>query len=123
MGFSPGDLDTIASFAADLGLPARPARDGSFSFVFADSGTLALTPSDDGPHVSLSRRPDRVDARMLRAALGQAGRDPAHGRIVHVGLASDDSLLMSIRLDPNELSLPVLDDCLQRLRHHQRVAS
>ena len=122
MVFSRISQQAIASFAGQLGLPAVPARDGSYSFVFEQTGTLTLTSSRDGARVlvSLARRPARLDSELLGAALARAGLDDAMGRVLHAGLASDDSIVFSLSLDEAECDLPTLDACLQTLSAHHR---
>ncbi|WP_375453289.1 CesT family type III secretion system chaperone [uncultured Methylobacterium sp.] len=117
MTFSRMSLGAIEGFAGQLGLPLRPARDGSVSFVFAETGTLSLTPSRDGARVlvSLARRPAWLGPELLQAALAGAGVDPGTGRIVYAGLAADDSLVFSLSLDEAECDLPTLDACLHQL--------
>ena len=41
-------LRAAGDFAAQMGLPVRPARDGSLSFAFAQAGTLTLTAGEGG---------------------------------------------------------------------------
>ena len=72
--------------------------------------------------VSLSRRPDRVDAGTIRSALARAGFDAASGRVVQAVLTSGDDLIFSTRVARQELSLPVLEACLQRLRDLQHAS-
>jgi type III secretion system chaperone SycN len=117
MPFERAGLRAIEAFAGQFGLAARAARDGSFTFVFAASGTLTLTPSQDGDRaiVSLARHPGRVDSALMRRALSQVGVDPTTNRLVHAGLGADDSILFSIGLEQAELSIPVLDECFQQL--------
>lgn len=117
-GFAPGEIATIRDFAGQLGLQAQAAADGSFTFVFQASGTLTLTPSrsDGRVIVSLARRGRFLDADVLARVLRQAGHDPGRGRMLHAGLASDDSLVYATSLAEGSLSLPLLDDCLQQLR-------
>ncbi len=122
MSLSPTSLRAAEDFARGLGLPLRPARDGSVGFVFAATGTLTLTGSRDGRRVlvSLARRPPRPDPDLLGRALARAGLDPATGRLVHAGLAADGSLVFSLGLDEGECDRPTLDGCLEQLAaaHH-----
>lgn len=111
-------LRSAGDFAAQMGLPLRPARDGSVSFVFAQAGTLTLTAGQDGQelHVSLLRRPARCGPDLLRAALSGAGLDAATGRLVQVGLAADEALIVSVRLAADDVSLQAIEACLELLR-------
>jgi type III secretion system chaperone SycN len=115
--FSIHALRSVEAFAASLGLPARPARDGSFTFVFERSGTLSLTPAEDGAQalVSLARRPARSDSNLERRALARAGLDPATNRYLHAGLAGDGSVVFAIGIDDTALDLPTLESCLREL--------
>jgi type III secretion system chaperone SycN len=117
MPFSRSALQVVEAFAAGLGLPPRPARDGSFTFAFERLGQLTLTPAQDASRVlvSLARRPARLDAALMQRALARAGFDPTSGRVVHAGLAADDSLVYAASLDEAELDLPTIDGCLQQL--------
>lgn len=125
MPFSPGDLAAIAAFAAQLGVSARPARDGTFSFRFSEAGTLTLTPSADGERscVTLARRPDRLDAAAMGAILAEAGWDPALGTLVQAGLTADGELLLTVGLARDALSLPAMEAALQALMAKSRAAS
>lgn len=111
-------LRAAGDFAAQMGLPVRPARDGSLSFVFAQAGTLTLTPDAAGEdlHVSLLRRPPRIDAGLMRRALAAAGFDAASGRLVQAGVTADDALIFSIRMAPADVSLQSIEACLELLR-------
>lgn len=111
-------LRAAGDFAAQMGLPVRPARDGSLSFAFAQAGTLTLTAGEGGEdlHVSLLRRPDRVDAGLMGSALAAAGLDGASGRLVQAGLTGEDALVFSVRLAPGDVSLQSIEACLELLR-------
>jgi type III secretion system chaperone SycN len=125
VSFGRGFLLLGQSFADRLGLPLRPARDGSLSFAFASTGTLSLTPAPDGSRVfvGLARLARRADGDRLRRALMQAGHQASTGRVVRVGLAADDSLHLVTDLADSELDLPSLDACLQELSGlHDRIA-
>lgn len=117
MTFGPVDLDAVARFAGQFGLPARPARDGSFSFAFAQDGVLTLTPPDGRGRacLSLARRLDRPEPGMARAALLQAGFDPSLDRVIHVCLTGDNQLSFTLALEAGRLSLPDLENGLQAL--------
>lgn len=107
----------VESFAGQLGLPLRPAADGSFTFVFAETGRLSVTASRDGRRVfvSLARRPVRMEVGVLSNALTFTGPEPATNRLVQAGLSADDELHLSIGLDEDGLDLPLLDASFQRL--------
>lgn len=113
-------LLAVRDFAAQMGLPVRPARDGSLSFVFVQAGTLTLTAGEvEDLHVSLLRRPARVDAGLMRSALAAAGLDAASTRLVQAGLTGDDALIFSVRLAPGDVSLQSIEACLELLRRRQ----
>lgn len=114
---SQRSLRVVESFAGQLGLPARAAADGSFTFVFASTGTLSVTGSRDGHRVfvSLARKPARVEAGLLARALSLAGPEPATNRLVQAGLSADESLHLSVGLDDDALDLPALDEAFQGL--------
>jgi hypothetical protein len=115
--FSSMARSVVESFAANLGLDARPASDGSYSFVFARSGTVTLTPTADGRRavISVARRPQRLDADGELRFLGLAGLDPTTSRPIHCGIAPDGSLVVAASLPEGQFDLPRLDSCLQSL--------
>lgn len=125
MSFGRASLGVVEGFAAQLGLPLRPARDGSVSFAFATTGTLSLTPSADGSRilVGLARPLRAPDSGRLERALACAGLQPATGRVVRAGLSGDDSLHLVLELPEAAFDLPALDVCLQELGAlHDRAA-
>lgn len=117
MSFSRLSQPALEAFAAHLGLPLRPAADGSVSFAFARSGTLSLTPSRDGGRIlmSLARDGLHLDEARERRLLGLSGFDAAFDRAVHVGITRGGSVVFALALDDEEVSLPVLDACLRHL--------
>jgi hypothetical protein len=117
MAFSSQALQAIHGFAANLGLPAQPALDGSYSFVFERSGMLTLTSSTDGERVLLSlfMQPSRLDEDVERRLLDLAGPDITTNRFLSVGLTRDGGALFAVGIDDAEMGLPVLDTCLQQL--------
>ncbi len=117
-GFSSRASGVIGDFAASLGLAlSQPARDGSYSFAFQQSGLLTFTPSTDGRRVlmSLARRPTRMDEAMEQRAVAAAGYDATAGRMLHTGLAPDGSLLAILDLDDQELDLPTIESAFRTL--------
>ena len=117
MAFSRAGLHVFQGFSEQLGLPLRPAADGSFSFVFSTMGTLTLTPTQDESRllVSLKRHIARVDAKLLTRALAHGGLDPATNRIAHVGLSADDHIHVTVEVADHDFDLPTLDACIQHL--------
>jgi type III secretion system chaperone SycN len=123
--FSVHALRSIEAFASSMGLPAQPARDGSFTFVFQRSGTLSLTPATDGVQalVSLARMPDRLDGNLQRRALARAGLNPLTNKFLHAGVASDGSLIFAMSIEDTVLDLPTLESCFRELvAAHDEVA-
>lgn len=123
--FSVHALRSIEAFAASMRLPARSARDGSYTFVFERSGTLSLTPAQDGMQVlvSLARRPERSDAALQRRALARAGLNPSTSRFLHAGLGNDGSLIFAIGIHDTALDLPTIEDCFRELvAAHDEIA-
>jgi type III secretion system chaperone SycN len=114
--FSPQARNTIEGFSESLGLPAQAARDGSFSFQFQRSGILTITPAKDGRAiVSLERRPERLDADVLKRFLLAAEIDPTTSRALHAGLSQDGSLIYALDCNGEELTVPDLHACLSSL--------
>lgn len=124
MTFSLQAERLIESFAANLGLAARPASDGSYSFVFEQSGTLTFTPSTDGERLflSLSGKPDRIREDHLERLLSVAGPDISTERFLSAGLTSDNTAIFAVSLEETELNLPTLETCLQQLMEAQAQA-
>ena len=114
--FAAGAQMVIEAFAASLGLPSKPARDGSYSFAFRQSGVLTLTPGSDGRAlISLARKPARPDRAAELKALAAARRDPTTNRFLHAGLATDGSLVFTIGLEAGAFDVPTLDSCFHQL--------
>jgi type III secretion system chaperone SycN len=116
-GLSQRVVQIIESFAASMGLPARAAADGSFSFVFSRSGTLSLTSSEEGDRllVSLARDPVRSDSDLEWRLLLQAGLDPATQTFLHSGMSPDGGLFHVMEFAEDDVDLPALDAVLRRL--------
>ena len=125
MAFTHVSRQAVERFAEHLGLPPQPARDGSFTFVFADRGSLTLTSTRDGSRVvvSLAQRPARLDGELLAKAFARAGFDPAIDDLLHVGLTSDESLVFSVSVEDTACDLPMLENCLQALSAAHRGLS
>lgn len=122
--FAHGPRLVIEAFAASLGLPATPARDGSYSFIFANSGVMSLTPAPDGRTlVSLAQQPARPGRETEARVLAAARRDPATNHFLHTALAADGSLVFAFALEPAEFDLQSLDACLQQLIAVQEALS
>jgi hypothetical protein len=114
--FSPQALTTVEGFCESLELPAFPARDGSYSFVFQRSGMLTITPARDGRAiVSLARRPERADGPMLKRFFLAAGIDPTTNLALHAGLSKDGSLIYSVDFAVDDFTVPALHACLRNL--------
>lgn len=116
MAFSPQALQTIEGFAANLGLPAMPSADGSYSFAFENSGTLTLTSAQDGERtlLSLFMRPHRLDWTVEQKIMSLAGPDITTNRFLSAGLLSD-GVMFAVSVDDAEMSLPTLETCMQQL--------
>lgn len=117
MVFSPQAVQAVESFAANLGLPARPAADGSYSFRFERSGTLTLTSAEDGVRtlVSLATHPLRMNEDLEARILLLAGPDRTTGRMMSAGVTKDGGAMFAVSVDDGEMSLPTLETCLQQL--------
>lgn len=117
MVFSNQALQALEGFAANLGLPARAAPDGSYSFVFEDTGLLTFTSSRDGTRtvLSLFDVPDRIDDQFALQLLELAGPDRSTGRFLSVGLPREGGIMLAVSVEDSEMGLPTLDTCLQQL--------
>jgi type III secretion system chaperone SycN len=117
MTFSNQALQAIEAFAANMGLSAQPAPDGSYSFVFERSGTLTLTSATDGERtlVSLRGTPGRIDEEIESRLLALAGPDVTTGRFLSTGLMRDGAALFAVGIDDREMDLPVMEVCIQQL--------
>jgi hypothetical protein len=118
MSFSYAARQTVEAFAAGMGLPAEPARDGSYNFVFARSGTLSLSPTRDGKRVliSLSAQPRSADQAIQRRAFAMAGRDVTTNVFLQCGLARDGSIVFAVALDDGALNEQTLDASISHLK-------
>jgi type III secretion system chaperone SycN len=116
MQFSPQARTTVEGFSESLGLPALAARDGSYSFEFQRSGILTITPAKDGRTiVSLERRPERLDADVLKRFLIAADIDPTTNRALHAGLSNDGNLIYAVDFNGDDFTVPALHACLSSL--------
>jgi hypothetical protein len=117
MAFSNQALRAIETFAANMGLAAQPAADGSYSFIFERSGTLTLTSASDGERtlVSLMGAPGRMDEEIESRLLALAGPDITTSRFLSTGLTRDGIALFAVSIDDGEMGLPILEVCIQQL--------
>lgn len=117
MAFSNQALQVIEGFATSLGLPLTPAQDGSYSFVFERSGTLTLTSAADGERtlVSLAARPHRLDQEIEQRLLSLAGPDMTTDRFLSTGVTRDGEAMFVVSIGDGEISLPVLETCMQQI--------
>lgn len=117
VAFSSQALQAIEALAGSLGLPANPAADGSYSFVFQRSGTLTLTSAADGRRtlVSLAAQPYRLDEELERRLLELAGPDITTDRFLSTGITRKGEAMFAISVDDTEISLPTLETCMQQL--------
>ena len=117
MTFSPQAVQAIESFAGNLGVPARAAADGSYSFRFERSGTLTLTSASDGVRtlVSLATAPLRLNPDVEYRVLSLAGPDATTGRLLSAGVTNEGAAMFAVSIDDGEMSLPMLETCLQQL--------
>lgn len=115
--FSPMARITVEKFAENLGLSAQVAADHSYGFVLANSGTLSVTPSDDGKRViiSLARAPNRSDVALQLRFLGLAGLHSGTGTLIHAGIAPDETMVLATDLDEDRFDMQSLDETLSRL--------
>lgn len=115
MTLSTASRETIAAFAAQLGLPLPVSPDGSYSFAFRQSGLVTFTAAEGSERVvmSLARRVQLGDAGEERL-LQLAGPDPATGQLLHTGVTRDGSAVFAVSLDEG-FDLPAVEAGLQRL--------
>lgn len=107
----------VDAFASMIGLEARPARDGSVSFLFRQLGTLSVTPTSDSARVVMSFdwTPSRTSADMQWRLLSRAGADPTTGESIHTGMAPDGSFICALSVETGRLDLPSFDERLRTL--------
>jgi type III secretion system chaperone SycN len=107
----------IEALAASLGLPFRPAPDGSVGFRFQRSGTLSVTPTTDSNRVvmSLAWRPATAATEAQGRLLAAAGLDATTGDMIQTGMAPDESFVCAMSLDATRLDLPTIDAGLRAL--------
>jgi len=117
MAFSSQALQAIQALAASLSLPLAPAADGSYSFVFERSGTLTLTSARDGQRtlLSLAAQPYRLDEDVEQRLLRLAGPDATTDRFLSTGLTRKGEMMFAVSIDDTEISLPMLETCMQQL--------
>lgn len=116
-GLSEASGRTIERFAAQLGIEARPASDGSYSFRFDRSGDLSFTPSRSGRHVVVNLQCEKpgLDRTSQYRALQMAGPDASTGRFLHVGMLGETGIVLAVVLDESELDLPLIETSIQAL--------
>ena len=100
-----------------MNLSAKPAADGSYTFVFSSSGTLSLTSSDDGNRllVCLSRNPGRSYPELEWQVFSSAGLDASTQSFVHSAMSSDGDLFHVVEIEETDVELTALDSALRRL--------
>lgn len=108
----------VRDFATTMGLSAREAADGTYSFRFERGDVLTFTAGGDGTRVliSLAFQPSRADEGTEAEAMAAARIDPTTDRLIHAGRASDGTLVLAIAAPTDQLDLPVVDAALQELR-------
>lgn len=117
VSFSNASLHAIETFAARTGVAAVAAQDGSYSFAFERSGILSFIPSEDGRRLILCmiRKPPYPDpARELRA-LALAGDDRQTGLTLLAGATAEGALALSFVLHDDEIDVPTVLACIDRL--------
>lgn len=108
----------IGSFAADLGVDAGAAPDGSYNFVFERMGTLSIMPTDRDPGVviALARQPQTHSSDYERRLLAAGGIDRATNKLIYTAIAGDGSHIIAVDFDETRWSLPELDETLRFLQ-------
>lgn len=107
----------VEAFASMIGLEARPARDGSVSFLFRQLGTLSVTPTSDSDRILMSFdwMPSRTSADLQWRLFARAGADPTTGEAIHTGMAPDGSFICALSVEAGRLDLPSFDERLRTL--------
>lgn len=119
-------VSEIERFAETLGTNVHEAPDGSINFVFDRLGTLSVVglEREDRVVIGLSRLAEMAPADVEARLLGEAGPDPADGRLIHAARCEDGSLLLALEMPASMLSATALDGALSRLSEHfDRVIS
>jgi hypothetical protein len=114
---SPQLVSVIEQFAESVGVEARPAPDGSYSFLCSHSGLLTMTASErsDRLIVSLSRKEDARRPTDLERHFLTAGYDAEIRKFLHSCIDDDGAPVCAFAYDERELDLPTLDAAVQRL--------
>lgn len=112
-----GARSVVESFAHSLGLDARPAADGSFTFVFQRLGTFSIVPmqAGRGAILTLSRMPRSNETKAERKLLAAGGVDGVKNQLVYSAMAEDGSHLVAVTVEDGDWSLPELDQTLLQL--------
>ncbi len=108
---------TIEAFAANIGVQAHAAADGSYGFELARSGKLSIVPSEDGKRliISLSRAQKRADISTQMRLLRVAGFDPVSGDMIYAGIARDGLYVFALSIEDERFDAHTLNDALSKL--------
>lgn len=107
----------IDEFAASMNIVARPAADGSYSFVFQHSGTLTFTATsaDDMTLLSLHVPLPFINEDMELRLMQLAGPERSTNRFLSVGITRNGEAMLVVKIGDQEMNQPQIETCLQQL--------
>ena len=103
-------IGTIQHFAEQMGTSAYEAPDGSFSFVFSESGRLTIAAADDNYiAVTLTSPLLFEDLEGIALLLPMGGFRPELDHVVHVGLNKAGQGVLAVKAESTDFDLPFLE--------------
>jgi hypothetical protein len=117
--FSRQTRQTVETFASSMQFARmpKPAKDGSYNFVFEQMGTLSLIATEDGKYVlmALGRKQRINDNGRMKRFFAGAGLDPTTNAALHAGIAPDGAYYYVTRIPSDRFDLPTLEETLNWL--------
>lgn len=108
--------DAVSDFGRTMGLePLAFNSSGVINLVFEVSGALYLERADSALLVYLCREIDRPSAELYAAALELCHWRHNHDYPVNAALHQDKTLVFSVRLTEEQVSVPALEQVIQLL--------
>ena len=108
--------ETLRRFGDSLGLAALDFNAQNVSALDIESlGTLSFERIADQVFLCLAREFPMHDLDLAERALGAVGLDKGHPFSVRPALHGENALLLTIRLNEKEFTLPNLERCIALL--------